>query len=63
MNTYNTRLIAGTANEITVTNGDGVAGNPTISIPTAVTFTGKTVTGGTFTGSTLSGVTTKPELL
>ncbi|MBK7410938.1 MAG: hypothetical protein IPI29_00040 [Ignavibacteria bacterium] len=59
VDTYNTRLIAGTANEITVTNGDGVAGNPTISIPTAVTFTGKTVTGGTFTGSTLSGVTTK----
>ncbi|MBK6420445.1 MAG: hypothetical protein IPF79_14815 [Ignavibacteria bacterium] len=59
VDTYNTRLIAGTANEITVTNGDGVGGNPTISIPTAVTFTGKTVTGGTFTGSTLSGVTTK----
>ncbi|MFO0476585.1 MAG: hypothetical protein ACK52K_15705 [Alphaproteobacteria bacterium] len=42
------RTITGTASEITVTNGDGVSGNPTLSLPTALTFTGKTVTGGTF---------------
>jgi hypothetical protein len=46
--TWELRAIAGTANEITVTNGDGVSGNPTISLPDALTFTDKTVTGGTF---------------
>lgn len=38
------RTITGTANEITVTNGDGVAGNPVISIPTSLNFAGKTFT-------------------
>ncbi len=42
------RSIGGTANEIAVANGDGVAGNPVVSLPSALTFTGKTVTGGTF---------------
>ena len=50
-----TRSIEGTANEITVTNGDGVALNPVISIPATVTFTGKSINGGTFSGITLSG--------
>jgi hypothetical protein len=54
-NTWAQRTIAGTANEITLTNGDGVAGNPTVSLPSALTFTGKTVTGGTFSGPSLSG--------
>lgn len=47
-----TRTITGTANEITVTNGDGVSGNPTLSLPTALALTGKTVTGGTFASVT-----------
>lgn len=47
--TWAQRTITGTAAEITVTNGDGVSGNPTLSLPTALTFTGKTITGGTFT--------------
>lgn len=51
---YTTRSIVGTANEITVTNGSGVLGNPTLSLPNALTFTGKTVTGGTFSGITLT---------
>lgn len=48
--TWAQRTITGTANEITVTNGNGVSGNPTLSLPSALTFTGKTVTGGTLTG-------------
>lgn len=48
--TFTKRTLTGTANEITVTNGDGVSGAPTLSLPAAMTFTGKTVTGGTFTG-------------
>lgn len=32
---FRQRTITGTANQITVTNGDGVSGNPTIGIPTA----------------------------
>lgn len=42
------RTITGTTNEIAVSNGDGVSGNPTLSLPSALTFAGKTVTGGTF---------------
>lgn len=53
--TFTKRTLTGTANEITVTNGSGAAGNPTLSIPAAVTFTGKTITGGTFSGPTISG--------
>ena len=48
------RTITGTSNEITLANGDGVSGNPTVSIPSAVTFTGKTVTGGTFSSMSAS---------
>jgi hypothetical protein len=48
------RTITGTANEITATNGSGVSGNPTLSLPAALTFTGKTVTGGAFNVTTLS---------
>lgn len=50
-NTYARRSIAGTANEITVTNGDGQAANPTVSLPSAMTLTGKTMTGGTYVGA------------
>ena len=47
--TFTKRTLTGTANEITVTNGDGVSGVPTLSLPSALTFTGKTITGGTYT--------------
>lgn len=55
------RTILGTANEITLTNGDGVAGNPTASLPAALTFTGKTVTGGTFNTPLLIGPTVSSQ--
>lgn len=31
-----TRTITGTANQVTVTNGDGVSGNPTLSLPQSI---------------------------
>jgi hypothetical protein len=43
--TASVRTITGTANEITVTDGDGVAGNPTVSLPATIALAGKTVTG------------------
>lgn len=54
--TWLCRTIGGTANEISVANGDGVAGAPTFSLPSALTFTGKTVTGGTYAGPAFTGL-------
>jgi hypothetical protein len=47
--TFAGRTITGTANEITVADGNGVSANPTLSLPSALTFTGKTITGGSVT--------------
>lgn len=49
--TWAQRTIAGTASEITVTNGDGVSGNPTISLPSSIDLTAKTVTVATQTNT------------
>lgn len=40
--TYAQRTVTGTANEISVSNGDGVAGNPTLSLPATIDLGGKT---------------------
>lgn len=37
------RTITGTANEVAVTNGDGVSGNPTLALPSTVVLSSKTV--------------------
>jgi hypothetical protein len=47
------RTLTGTANEITIANGDG-SGVPTFSLPAALTFTGKTITGGTYSSPTIN---------
>lgn len=57
--TFAVRTLTGTANEVTVANGDG-SGTPTLSLPNALTFTGKTVTGGTFATPALTGTPTAP---
>jgi hypothetical protein len=54
---FTKRTLTGTANEITVADGDGVSADPTLSLPAAMTFTGKTVTGGTFSAPTITGGT------
>lgn len=48
--TFTGRTITGTTNQVTVTNGDGVAGNPTLSLPQSI-HTGATPT---FAGATLT---------
>lgn len=53
-NSYSRRVLTGTTNEITVTNGNGAVGNMTLSLPSAMTLTGKTVTGGTFNNVTVT---------
>jgi hypothetical protein len=59
-NIYNLRTITGTANRISVSQGDGVVGNPTINIDAAYAgqntiATVGTVTAGTWNGSVVTG--------
>lgn len=54
-NTSTNRTITGTANKITVTNGDGVSGNPTLTIADALDLSGHTSTKPSKTGTSAPG--------
>lgn len=58
--THSERTITGTANQIAVSNGDGVSGNPTLSIPSSPTLPGTTT--GTFSGPLSGNATTATAL-
>lgn len=58
--TFAARTLTGTANRVTITNGTGVAGNPTVDISTsyvgqATIVTVGTITTGTWNGTILTG--------
>lgn len=44
--TFTKRTLTGTANQVTVTNGDGVSGNPTFSLPQSIGITSTMTLGG-----------------
>jgi hypothetical protein len=65
-NTSAARTITGTTNEIALTNGDGVSGNPTVALATVVDLSGKTQTlpvKATTTAGAPSSCTANKELL
>ncbi len=57
LNTTTSRTITGTANRITLTNGNGVSGNPTIDISSSYVGQSSITTLGTVTTGTWNGTT------
>lgn len=53
LSTVVARTLLGTSSEIVIVNGDGVSGNPVISLDVALNFVGKTITGGTYVSPTI----------
>ena len=60
--TFNGRTITGTANQITVTNGNGTAGNPTLSLTSTIQVTGISFDSGSNTLSNYSTGTFTPTV-
>lgn len=48
VNSFTDRSITGTSNQINVTNGNGVSGNPTLALSSALVLPGTLALGGTF---------------
>ncbi len=63
LNTTSARTITGTSNEVTLSNGDGVSGNPTISLAGTFDISGKTSTKPVKTGTSDPGTCGVGELL
>ncbi|MEN6533615.1 MAG: hypothetical protein ABFD60_12210 [Bryobacteraceae bacterium] len=61
-NTTTARTITGTTNEVAITNGDGVSGNPTVALASDVDLSGKTTTKPVKTGTSLPSTCAVGEL-
>ncbi|MCA1615057.1 MAG: hypothetical protein LC795_15675 [Acidobacteria bacterium] len=59
--TFAGRTITGTADQVTVTNGSGVAGNPTLSLPQSIATTSTPTFGGLGLGTGTTDATRKFE--
>lgn len=59
---YNGRTITGTANQISVSNGDGTAGNPTLSLTSTIQVSGISFDAGSNTLSAFSEGTFSPTI-
>ena len=64
-NTITARTLTGTSNQVVVTNGDGVSGNPTLSLPQSIATTSDLTFGSVLAtdGSSFSGSAATPNLV